>query len=303
VDAFGDLTAFGLGDMVRLAGALRDLADGCRSVEEFATRVCTHLHEHLVDADGSRQTVLVRFYATVPFAALPPAERSFVTTTWGAPPAEATCLTLLGTVGTEPAWNHREQSEGHRVMPLTDARQVAGLPMVAALLHQLGIDVDALVSASALLLRQGSEHSYGVFHVPEAGGSPVIPAQDFVADHGVESALGFGGALPTGEVYAVVMFTRVPVRRESAELFDTVALSTTLAALEMLATPIFAGDGPRAPLRELSPLERVEARETVLRGLLEVHERVAASESDAARRALRHAGPHTAVQPRPPGAA
>ena len=281
---------FGLGDMVRLAGALRDLAADSTSIVEFAGKVCAHLHEHLVDPDGTRQTALVRFYGTVPYAALPAAEQAFADRTWGQTDDEVTCLTLLGTVGTEPDWNNRELSRGHRVIPLVDSRQVEGLPMVAALLHQLGIDIDILLSASAHLLHEGIEQPYGVFHVPQALGSPVIPSQDFVAEHGVESVLGFGGALPTGEVWAVVMFTRVLVPRETAELFDNVALSTSVAALDMLASPIFPTDGlERAPARRLSEAERSDTRAAMLTSLLEVHERVAISESDTARRALARA--------------
>ena len=289
MDAYGDLADFGLGDMVRLAAAVRDLSAGCTSVAQFAGRVCAHLHEHLVDPQGNRQTALVRFYGTVPFGALPDAEQEFATARWGRPAEAVTCLTLLGTVGAEPDWNDRLLSRGHRVIPLTDARQVDELPMVAALLRQLGVNVEALLSASALLLDDDQDR-YGVFHVPRALGSDVIPAQDFVTAHGIGSVLGFGGALPTGEVYAVVLFATTEVRRESAQLFETVALSTTLAALEMLSTPIFPDDdGARSPVRPLSDLERSSAREAVLRALLEVHERVAVTESDAARRALERA--------------
>lgn len=290
MDAHGDLAKFGLGDMVRLAGSLRELAGGCLSVAELATRVCAHLHEHLVGPDGGRQTALVRFYLTVPYAALPADEQAFTRDTWGAPDPAATCLTLLGTVGTEPDWNDRKASKGHRVIPLTDAKQVEGLPMVAALLHQLGVDIDALLSASAHLLHEEDQDRYGVFHVPIALGSPVVPAQDFVAQHGIESVLGFGGALPTGEVYAVVMFTDVPVPREAARLFETVALSTTLAVLELLTLPVFAGEGTgRGTTPGLSDANRSAARESVLRALLDVHERVAVTESESARLSLERA--------------
>jgi serine phosphatase RsbU (regulator of sigma subunit) len=291
MDEYGDLTTFGLSDMVRLARAVRDLNTGCRSVAEFAGRVCSHLNERLVDAEGTRQTLLVRFYGTAPSGALPSAEQDFVVANWGEQPVTTPCLVLLGTVGTMPDWNDRGRSKGHRVIPLTDARQLAGLPMVAALLHQLGIDVEALLSASAHLLHDDdAQQPYGVFHVPHAAGSPVIPAQDFVTEHGVKSVLGFGGSLPTGEVYAVVMFCRVEVPREAARLFDTVALSTSLAALDMLDAPLFgADDGPRSSTRMLSEVQRLRARESVLRALLEVHERVAVSEAGAAREALERA--------------
>ena len=288
MDAYGDLGVFGLGDMVRLAASLRGLGQDCSTVEEFATRVCSHLHEHLVDERGTPQTVLVRFYGTVPYDALPRSEQEFARRTLVEPAApNLTCLTLLGTVGIEPEWNDRLASAGHRVMPLADALQVADLPMVAALLEQLGIDVDALLSAQSHLLPADGSDRHGVFHVPRAQYSPAIPAQDFVQRYGVESVLGFGGALPTGQVYAVVMFASVPVPRESAEMFETVALSTTLAALEVIGHPLFRSDAATTRLpTPASALTHSTAREASLRALLSVHERIAASESDAAVAAL-----------------
>jgi sigma-B regulation protein RsbU (phosphoserine phosphatase) len=86
------------------------------------------------------------------------------------------------------------------------------------------------------------------------------------------------------------MFTRVAVPRSTAELFETVALSTSVAALELLGTPIFPGGSTeRSAARPLSSLDRVQAREQLLASLLEVHERVAVAESDTARRALARA--------------
>ncbi|MCW2726330.1 MAG: putative sensor protein [Frankiales bacterium] len=291
MDAFGDLRTFGLGDMVRLSSTLRGLGEDSPTVTDFATRVCSHLHEYLLGADGERQTLLVRFYGTVAHGALPADEQAFVAQVLdGAAVSDAlNCLTLLGTAGVLPEWNDRRASRGHRVIPLTDAGRVAGLPMVAALLEEIGIDAPALVAARSDLLLPGADHLRGVFHVPHAAGSPVIPAQDFVAAYGVESVLGFGGALPTGEVYAVVLFASVPVPAGTAEMFETVSLSTTLAALDMIDAPVFARVAPaggRPVPHPVSALERSRARELVLGALLDVHERVAVAEAAVAGRAL-----------------
>jgi serine phosphatase RsbU (regulator of sigma subunit)/PAS domain-containing protein/anti-sigma regulatory factor (Ser/Thr protein kinase) len=286
-----DLASFGLADMVRLSVQLRELGTGAGSVEEFATRLCGHLWDELRGPDGASQVVLVRCYGTVPYAALPPAEREFVRGPGGVaePADDLTCLTLLGTRGRRPEWDDRRASRGHRVLPLSDERAVARLPMVAALLEQLGIDVPALVGARDALLTSAGRHRCGVFHVDAALGSPAIPAQDFVVEHDVDSVLGFGGMLPTGEVYAVVVFAGVPVPAATAQLFETVALSTTLAALEMLDTPVFVGCPP-APSRGLSDGKRGAVREEVFRALLETHEQVAVAEATAAAVALDRAG-------------
>ena len=134
--------------MVRLSSALRALSADRSSVTEFAQAVCQHLHDHLVDEAGTKQTVLVRFYATARLGVLPPGEREAV----GARVSDdTTCLVLMGTVGTEPAWNSRTMSVGHRVIPLADVAAVEQLPMVAALLNSLGIHLPALVGSASRL--------------------------------------------------------------------------------------------------------------------------------------------------------
>jgi hypothetical protein len=71
--------------------------------------------------------------------------------------------------------------------------------------------------------------TYDVFYVPEADRSPYIPAQDFVRDYGVRSVVGFGGVLKSGEMFAVILFSRTPVPADSAQRFKTIALDVRSA--------------------------------------------------------------------------
>ncbi len=48
---------------------------------------------------------------------------------------------------------------------------------------------------------------------------------------GVRSVLGFGGMLPLGDIFCVILFSKVAIPRETAELFRTLALNVKLAAL------------------------------------------------------------------------
>ncbi|MCU1624673.1 MAG: protein serine phosphatase with GAF(s) sensor(s) [Frankiales bacterium] len=281
--ASNDLTDFGLGDMVRLASSLRAFAGQSAHLEDYAGQLCTFLHEAFVDDTGGRQAVLVRVYLTQPAAGLPATERAFV----GDVDDQVRCLTLLGTAGESPEWNDRRLSQGHLVIPLHNADRIAELPMIAGLLAQMRVNVGALVAPPGLVL-DPAEHRFGVFHVPDAWGSPLIPAQDFVREHGVRSVLGFGGVLPDGEIYTVVLFARVAVRREIAELLEALSPSITLAMTEMLDLPVFA-DRSGVRTSRVAERDRAQAREALLRGLLEVHERVAAQESDRARGAIAEA--------------
>ena len=40
----------------------------------------------------------------------------------------------------------------------------------------------------------------------------------------IRSALGFGGVLRTGELFAVIMFSKVPIPEETASRFRNIAL-------------------------------------------------------------------------------
>jgi hypothetical protein len=51
--------------------------------------------------------------------------------------------------------------------------------------------------------------------------------------------LGFGGLLPSGEMYAVLMFTRLSISKMTAEMFRNAAMNLKLALLPCLDQPIF----------------------------------------------------------------
>ena len=134
------------------------------------------------------------------------------------------------------------------------------LPMIAQLFFQVGLEAGALLEPSPVLVADREQKTYNVFHVAEAAGSPFVPDQDrFVQPFGVRSVLGFGGVVPGGDLFAVILFTRVPVARPTAELFKPLALNVKLAVLP------FLGDAARPGVclrmltlsrREKSPCSR-----------------------------------------------
>jgi hypothetical protein len=140
------------------------------------------------------------------------------------------CLTLLATVGEKPEWNSRQHSRAHQAIPLPTADFVSKIPMIARLINQFGLDINAVIRPDPNLLADLERRTYNAFHVPEAVGSPYIPAQkDFVLAYKVRSVLGFGGILGPGDLYAVILFSRVPIERKTSELFTAVALDLKLS--------------------------------------------------------------------------
>ena len=135
------------------------------------------------------------------------------------------CLTLMATAGDEPSWNSRHESRGHRAIPLPTIERVRAAPMITRLIEDLGVDLGTLLARAEAPVRGSPARSYEVFHVEQAPGSPFIPAQaGFVIPHRISSVVGFGGLLRTGELFAVVLFSRTPISPRSAARFRSIAL-------------------------------------------------------------------------------
>lgn len=222
-----ELDTLSVDDIVALTSAVRDVAGARETMAQAAQAITDHLREALVLRDGSSACALVRLYTTLRGGFLPDGLEQ-------APAPEdgrlRPYLTLVGTSGTRPAWNDRRLSASHAVIPLDRADiLVDRAPMIAGLLSELGVDIDAFVdledSDAGLIQHQ----EYGIFHVECAEGSPLIPAQDFVTEHRIRSVIGCGGGLPSGEVFVLVLFALVDVDARTSELFRTLAFGIKAA--------------------------------------------------------------------------
>lgn len=237
-----DLTNFGLAEMLQCGGGLRRASAGAHTVQAVAERTTRYLHTECIDPATNRSAcALVRFYKTHSFSMLGPEDQDFARGLLGGAKTKPglKCLTMMATAGDEPAWNSRSESRGHRVIPLVSVQMVEGAPMIAALIRQFGLDIEAVVSPPTLVTSLGGK-TYNVFHVPEAKGSSAIPAQDdFVIPHGVRSALGFGGVLRNGDLFAAIMFTKVPISVDTASRFRNIALEVKTLLFNFEANEVF----------------------------------------------------------------
>jgi hypothetical protein len=239
-----DPAAFTLADMVRCGRALRLLVTESTSMEEAARKVTGYLYQHLQDrASKRRACVLVRLFKTHAYGDLSQELRECAASmAAGAPLNQDTkCLTLVATAGDDPQWNSRQTSKGHRCIPLISEAMVEQFPMIAQLIRQLGMTASEFLRAGPEIVKEQDQRKFGVFHVPTAIGSPYIPAQkDFVAPYGIASVLGLGGMMPDGDLFVLIMFTRLPIPASTAEMFGTIALNLKLGLLALLDEPVFA---------------------------------------------------------------
>lgn len=108
-------------------------------------------------------------------------------------------------------------------------------PMIAQLIKQLGLSVANVVHPEAGLLLDTEGRKQNVFYVPQALGSPHIVAQEeFVKPYGIASVIGLGGLITTGDMFALILFSKVPISREVADLFGVLGLNLKIAVLPMM---------------------------------------------------------------------
>jgi len=246
-----DLRNFSLGSMTSCGAALRRIGAGAESMEEVADHIVRYFHERFVDpGTGEPSLVLARFFKTIDYASLDAglqrAARD-VLARWRPrgsvdrfgpeiPRPNLKCLTLLATAGQRPEWNDRTRSARHRVIPLSSPGIVARFPMISRLITQCGFDLAVLLMPGRDILVDMEQRTFNVFHVPDAVGSPYVPDQEeFVVPHGVHSVVGFGGVLPPADLFAIILFSRQPIGRDTANMFAPLALSVKLALLPFTA--------------------------------------------------------------------
>ncbi len=237
------LEDFTLTHMLELGSNLREIGKGARSMEEAAEGIVRYLYENLVSKkNGQRACALVRLFKTHAFGQLDEDLRQFARARLaGAAETPAMkCLVLFATAGDRPEWNLSTGSKGHQAIPLPNEKAIRNAPMISQLLSEMGLNARALVKPDSTLMLDSEQTNFNVFHVPEALGSPYVPAQDFVSAHGVKSALGFGGLLPSHDLFAVILFSKTSIPRATAELFKTLGLMVKLAISPFDRDRVFA---------------------------------------------------------------
>jgi hypothetical protein len=238
-----DLTNFTLRDMTDCGVVLRKLGSEAKTMEEVAQRIVRHLYDHLLDQPaGGRACALVRFFKTHPFEELDAGLRRSALRMLGGPATPAMkCLTLLATAGDRAEWNARQRSARHQAIPLPSADLVVQSPMISQLIKQFGLEPGSMLQPDPALLMDIEQKTFNVFHVPDARNCYYVPAQEeFVIPCGIRSVLGFGGMLPSGNLFATILFTKIRIAREVAEAFKPLALAVKLAVLPFDGKAVFA---------------------------------------------------------------
>ena len=237
-----DLSFFTLRELTTCGASLRSLGGTTSSLEETAAGATEHFYNRFINpVTGLRSIALARLFLTLPYRELESDLKELVCQRLDEkdPRPDMQCLTLMASSGDEPAWNSRFKSEHHRVLPLPGGEFVDRYPMLRRLVELFDIPMGESAGRDSQPVDPGIQ-GFKVFHVPEARDSPHIPAQkDFVIPYAIHSVLGFGSPLPTGNLFAVLLFSRDPIPKATAELFKPLALSLKVALLKSHQGPVF----------------------------------------------------------------
>ncbi len=214
-----DLTNLSESDATQCGEALAQAGSGASSMEEAANKIVGHLYDNVVDSEtGAKSCALVRLYKTHSYGELDPELRGFA----------------QGILG------HAPESE-HKAIPLPSEGFVSQIPMISRLVSQFGLDVNAVIRPDPSLLADLEKKEYNAFRVPEAVGSPYIPAQkEFVIPYGVQSVLGFGGMLSTGDLFAVILFAKIHIPRGTSEVAKSLAANVKEAVQPFAEGNVFS---------------------------------------------------------------
>ena len=184
--------------------------------------ILTSLFETFVDTQGEKEIALCRFFKSCKRNELPKDIDEYLEKAF---PNSYTdkYLALCGTYGTLREWCDRKKSKNYKAFPINN-KVVDSLPMMSALFDQIGIRLGELKEIDNKLLLDTDNHDFDVFWVENAKNSQYIPKQEsFIIPHKIKSVVGFGGKFSNGNVYAVIIFSKVHISREIAALFKSLA--------------------------------------------------------------------------------
>lgn len=231
-----DFLNFTTVDAVRCGREIRSLGSNALSMEEAADEIVHFFYDNFIEKHSeTKSCVLVRLFKTHNYTALDDNLKAFAQKLL---PDKADnvrdfkCFTLLSTCGVNAEWNSRRNSIGHQAIPLPSISVVEQIPMMRNIIKQMGLEINSVINPDPKIIMDLSQKTFSVFHIPDALDSPYIPAQEeFVKPYEVRSVIGFGGVLPSGNVFVVIVFSKTPIAVETANLFAPMALNVKMVIL------------------------------------------------------------------------
>lgn len=286
-----------LRDISECGFALRHLGRNASSMEDVCNNIIEYLYQHIIDKEsGEKACALIRIFKTHSYGQLTSELQESARKMLDNHEVDSSlkCLILMATAGELPEWNSRHKSVGHKAIPIANKEAISRIPMLSQLFQQLDLNPDALVQPDPNLFTDLEQRMYNVFYIPDALESPYIPAKtSFVIPFNVKSVVGFGGLLPSGNMFAIIMFLKVLVPPITVDLFRPLALNVKMAILPFDEGIIFS-DEPQPILNTQAKtthnpnqiIQRLNSKVVTLTQLLDVSEQCTITQSDRLEEAI-----------------
>lgn len=229
-----DLERFSVDDLVELSARLRELGVGAPSMAAVASEIVETLHTSLRAADGSPACASVRLLKTHRFGDLPATARRLTAERAGTePPGGATSLATLAWAGSG------DVPADWLVLPFDDEASVAASPFLREALIALDVSTEEFLRPVAAQENELHRRPHGIFHVPDAT-VPYAPVSAegvrCVARTGIRSIVAIGGGLLSGDIFLLVICSKVPIDGRVAKLLKTLTPAIKTALVPMTFT-------------------------------------------------------------------
>ncbi|MFX0073045.1 MAG: hypothetical protein ACFFAO_18360 [Candidatus Hermodarchaeota archaeon] len=206
------------------------ITDNEPSLESAAMKFVSEIYDNFEDS-----IILLRLFLTLPYNELPKETQAFADILAQSVNLKlepnSYLLTLFGTIGKENEWLNIKDSRGHQAIPLPTPDFVSAIPMMSALMEQMGFQL-GWKRGEPEIVAQHIDGMMGSFYVKDAvsgedsRGRKIIVAQDFINKYGVKSVFGIGGGrIKGGKIITVICFINETIERKQAILFQPLAVT------------------------------------------------------------------------------
>ena len=215
----GQLSAI---EIKKFSKKIKDKCSGHAFMEESVLEATKLFYHSFVTGNGSSPFALVRIFKSCSYQELPDDVQSYIQNkvTTESIASQSRYLTLLGTWGDLEAWCDRKKSGNHIAFPMDDPQFSHKYPMIAALLTQICEHSLCEENEGTDFFKNDQHKNYGFYCIEDAGDETSIPEQtNFVNTHSIKSVVGFGGKFSSGNVYAIIIFSKEAIRKNTAKSF------------------------------------------------------------------------------------
>jgi hypothetical protein len=147
-------------------------------------------------------------------------------------------------------------------------------PMLYELIYQLGIDAASVLNPDSTIALEMEKKIIKVYYIADVSGSPYIPQNDFAIPFGIKSVLGFGGMLPTGNMFAMLIFSRGKIPSKTADMFKNIDLNVRMTVMPFVSEKISVIDK-----NEITECERLRYLMATQVNLLEMYKQTSIDQS------------------------